>query len=116
MGLEVATTVLTFALAGLLDLLIGLGGSAIVIPILTILGLFLKQAIANGMVTLIATSSGPALAYVRGLMRMVKHVVKEDDKSRRLEGAGKVSNIKNLALQHLRCIYDKSLYFELTFH
>jgi len=77
-----------------LDLLIELGGSAIVIPILTILGFFLKQAIANGMVTLIATSSGPASAYVRGLMRMVKHVVKEDDKSRRLEGLAKLAILK----------------------
>jgi hypothetical protein len=46
------------------------------------------------MVTLIATSSGPALAYVRGLMRMVKHVVKEDDKSRRLEGLAKLAILK----------------------
>jgi uncharacterized membrane protein YfcA len=72
MSLDVATIVLTSALAGFLGSLIGLGGGAIIIPILTLLGVSLKQAIANSMITLIATSSGSASAYVRERLTNVK--------------------------------------------
>jgi len=58
--------------AGFLGSLIGLGGGTIVIPILTLLGVPLKQAIANSMITLIATSSGSASAYVRERLTNVK--------------------------------------------
>ncbi|MER3601759.1 MAG: permease [Nitrososphaerota archaeon] len=50
--------------AGLLGALTGLGGASILIPILVLLGLPLKTAIATGMVVIIATSSGSA-AYVK---------------------------------------------------
>jgi uncharacterized membrane protein YfcA len=72
MSLDVATIVLTSAFAGFLGSLIGLGGGAIIIPILTLLGVPLKQAIANSMITLIATSSGSASAYVRERLTNVK--------------------------------------------
>jgi len=72
MSSDVATIALTSALAGFVGSLIGLGGGAIVIPILTLLGIPLKQAIANSMITLIATSSGSASAYVRERLTNVK--------------------------------------------
>jgi len=72
MSLDVVTIVLTSAFAGFLGSLIGLGGGAIVIPILSILGVPLKQAIANSMITLIATSSGSASAYVRERLTNIK--------------------------------------------
>lgn len=50
--------------AGLLGSLTGLGGASVLIPLLVLLGLPLKVAIATGMVVIIATSSGSA-AYVR---------------------------------------------------
>ena len=70
--MDVVTIVLTSAFAGFLGSLIGLGGGAIVIPILSILGVPLKQAIANSMITLIATSSGSASAYVRERLTNIK--------------------------------------------
>jgi len=72
MSLDVATIILTSAFAGFLGSLIGLGGGTIVIPVLSILGVPLKQAIANSMITLIATSSGSASAYVRERLTNIK--------------------------------------------
>ena len=72
MYLDVVVVMLTSMFAGFLGSLIGLGGGAIVIPILTLLGVPLKQAIANSMITLIATSSGSASAYVRERLTNVK--------------------------------------------
>jgi uncharacterized membrane protein YfcA len=72
MSLDVAIAVLTSAFAGFLGSLIGLGGGAIVIPILTLLGVPLKQAIANSMIILIATSSGSASAYVKERLTNIK--------------------------------------------
>jgi uncharacterized protein len=51
--------------AGFLGALTGLGGASIMIPVLVVLGVPLKYAIAAGMVTIIATSSGSASSYVR---------------------------------------------------
>jgi hypothetical protein len=48
-----------------LGALTGLGGASILIPILVTLGVPVKEAIASGMVTIIATSSGSASSYVR---------------------------------------------------
>jgi uncharacterized membrane protein YfcA len=72
MGLDVVVTMLVSAFAGFLGSLIGLGGGAIVIPVLTLLGVPLKQAIANSMIALIATSSGSASAYVRERLTNIK--------------------------------------------
>ncbi|UWZ81764.1 sulfite exporter TauE/SafE family protein [Occallatibacter riparius] len=67
-------TVLTFTvavwaislLAGFLGALTGLGGGVVVVPALTILlGVDIKYAIGASLVSVIATSSGAAAAYVR---------------------------------------------------
>ncbi|MBD3886499.1 sulfite exporter TauE/SafE family protein [Phormidium tenue FACHB-886] len=53
-------------LAGLLGALTGLGGGVIVVPLLTLgLGVDLRYAIGSALVSVIATSSGAAIAYVR---------------------------------------------------
>ncbi len=57
---------------GFLGSLIGLGGAAILTPILVFLGIPVKEAIACGMVTIIATSSGSASSYVRERITNVK--------------------------------------------
>jgi uncharacterized membrane protein YfcA len=50
---------------GFLGSLTGLGGASILVPVLVSLGIPVKEAIASGMVTIIATSSGSASSYVR---------------------------------------------------
>jgi len=50
---------------GFLGALTGLGGASILIPILVPLGIPVKEAIASGMVAIIATSTGSASSYVR---------------------------------------------------
>ncbi|MDO8567713.1 MAG: sulfite exporter TauE/SafE family protein [Dehalococcoidales bacterium] len=57
---------------GFLGSLIGLGGAAILTPILVFMGIPIKEAIACGMVTIIATSSGSASSYVRERITNVK--------------------------------------------
>lgn len=52
-------------LGGTIGALTGLGGAAIIIPILVLLGVPIKYAIAASMVAIIATSSGSASSYVR---------------------------------------------------
>lgn len=53
-------------LAGLLGSLTGLGGGVIIIPLLTlVLGVDLHYAIGASLVSVIATSSGSAVAYVK---------------------------------------------------
>lgn len=53
-------------LAGTLGALLGLGGGIIVVPVLTLLlGVDIRHAIAASLVSIIATSSGAAAAYVR---------------------------------------------------
>lgn len=54
------------ALAGFLGSLTGLGGGVVVVPALTLaLGVDIKYAIGASLVSVIATSSGSAAAYVR---------------------------------------------------
>lgn len=56
-------------LAGVLGSLLGLGGGTIVVPALTLLfGLNIRYAIGASIVSVIATSSGAAAAYVRERM------------------------------------------------
>ena len=62
---DVITVLLLSILAGLLGSLVGLGGSLVTTPALVALGVPVKYAIAAGMVTIIATSSGSASSYVR---------------------------------------------------
>ena len=50
---------------GFLGALTGLGGASILVPILVLLGIPVKEAIAAGMVAIIATSSGSAATFVR---------------------------------------------------
>jgi uncharacterized membrane protein YfcA len=50
---------------GFLGSLTGLGGASILIPLLVFVGVPVKEAIACGMVSIIATSSGSASSYVR---------------------------------------------------
>lgn len=50
---------------GFIGSLTGIGGASILVPILVFLGIPLKEAIACGMVAIIATSSGSASSYVR---------------------------------------------------
>src|SRR3954454_19772164 len=65
-------TVLAFAIsvgAGLLGSLLGLGGGIIVVPALTLLlKIDIHHAIGASIVSVIATSSGAAAAYVRERM------------------------------------------------
>jgi hypothetical protein len=60
---------ITFAIslaAGVLGSLLGLGGEIIVVPVLTLLmGIDIRYAIGASIVSVIATSSGAAAAYVR---------------------------------------------------
>jgi uncharacterized membrane protein YfcA len=57
---------------GFLGSLTGLGGASILVPLLVMLGIPVKEAIASGMVTIIATSSGSASSYVREGITNVK--------------------------------------------
>lgn len=50
---------------GFLGSLTGLGGASILIPLMVLLGIPVKEAIACGMVAIIATSSGSASSFVR---------------------------------------------------
>lgn len=53
------------AVAGFVGAMAGMGGGVVLIPVLTALGLDIKRAIAVSIVSVIATSSGSASAYVR---------------------------------------------------
>ncbi len=57
---------LTSLLAGLLGALTGLGGGVVIVPVLALLfHVDLRYAIGASLVSVIATSSGAAAAYVR---------------------------------------------------
>ena len=61
-----ALTGLVSAAAGLLGSLTGLGGGVVIVPVLTLLfGVDIHYAIGASLVSVIATSSGAAAAYVR---------------------------------------------------
>src|ERR1700756_3635514 len=54
------------AVAGFLGALTGLGGGVVVVPVLAVaLGINIKYAIGASLVSVIATSSGAAAAYVK---------------------------------------------------
>jgi uncharacterized protein len=57
---------------GFVGSLTGLGGASILVPILVFFGFPIKEAIASGLVSVIATSSGSASAYVRDRLANIK--------------------------------------------
>lgn len=59
-------------LAGLVGSMSGMGGGIVLIPALTLLGMNIKHAIAISIVSVIATSSGSASAYVRDRLTNLK--------------------------------------------
>jgi len=59
------TLLLLSILVGFLGSLTGLGGASMLIPIMVLFGIPVKEAVACGMVAIIATSSGSASSFVR---------------------------------------------------
>jgi uncharacterized membrane protein YfcA len=51
--------------AGFVGAMAGMGGGVVIIPVLTLLGVDIKRAIAISILSVIATSSGSASAYIR---------------------------------------------------
>jgi uncharacterized membrane protein YfcA len=70
--LNMFTLLLISAPVGFLGALTGLGGASILVPLLVLMGIPVKEAIACCMVTIIATSSGSASSYVREGIANVK--------------------------------------------
>lgn len=59
--------------AGILGALLGLGGGVIVVPALTLLfGIDIRYAVGASLVSVIATSSGAAVAYVRDRLTNIR--------------------------------------------
>ena len=66
-------TLLLMSIAvGLVGSLTGLGGASILTPILVLLGFPVKEAVACGMVAIIATSSGSASSFVKDRITNIK--------------------------------------------
>ena len=70
--LDMVTLLLMSIAVGLLGSLTGLGGASILTPILVFLGIPVKEAVACGMVAIIATSSGSASSYVKQRITNIK--------------------------------------------
>jgi uncharacterized membrane protein YfcA len=70
--ISVEAEVLVSAIAGLVGAMSGMGGGVVLIPVLTFLGTDIKHAIAISIVSVIATSSGSASAYVRDRITNLK--------------------------------------------
>jgi uncharacterized membrane protein YfcA len=66
-----ALTALSVAV-GFLGALTGLGGASIIIPILLLLNVPVKEAVASSMVAIIATSSGSAASFVKEELANIK--------------------------------------------
>ncbi len=58
--------------AGFIGAMSGMGGGVVLVPALTLLGLDIKHSIAVSIVSVIATSSGAASAYVRDRLTNLK--------------------------------------------
>ena len=58
--------------AGFVGAMAGMGGGVVLIPVLTMLHVDIKKAIAISIVSVIATSSGSASAYVRDRITNLK--------------------------------------------
>lgn len=70
--LDMLTLLLMSILVGFLGSLTGLGGASILIPVLVFFGIPVKEAVAAGMVAIIATSSGSASSFVRDRISNVR--------------------------------------------
>ncbi len=70
--LDMVTLLLLSIAVGLVGSLTGLGGASILTPILVLLGLPVKEAVACGMVAIIATSSGSASSFVKDRITNIK--------------------------------------------
>ena len=70
--LDMITLLLMSIAVGLLGSLTGLGGASILTPILVFLGFPVKEAVACGMVAIIATSSGSASSFVKERITNIK--------------------------------------------
>ena len=70
--LDMVTLLLLYVAVGLVGSLTGLGGASILTPILVLLGLPVKEAVACGMVAIIATSSGSASSFVKDKITNIK--------------------------------------------
>ena len=57
---------------GFIGALTGIGGASILVPILIIYGIPVKEAIATGMITIIATSSGATMFYLHKEITNIK--------------------------------------------
>jgi uncharacterized protein len=66
------TLLLISVAVGLLGSLTGLGGASILTPILVLMGFPVKEALACGMIVIIATSSGAASSFVKEKIANVK--------------------------------------------
>jgi uncharacterized membrane protein YfcA len=64
--------VLVSIIAGFVGAMSGMGGGVILIPVLTLFGMDIKYAIAVSIVSIIATSSGSASAYVKDRITNLK--------------------------------------------
>lgn len=74
-ALETTLALVSFV-AGVFGAVLGLGGGFILIPFLTlVLGIHIKYAIGASLVSVIATSSGAAAAYVRDRMTNVRTAI-----------------------------------------
>jgi hypothetical protein len=70
--LDMLTVLLISLPVGFVGSLTGIGGASVLVPILVGFGFPVKEAIAAGMVTVIATSSGSAIPFVSGEITNVK--------------------------------------------
>ena len=70
--LDMVTLLLISVAVGLVGSLIGLGGATILTPILVFAGIPVKEAVACGMVAIIATSSGSASSFVKQRIANIK--------------------------------------------
>jgi uncharacterized protein len=72
LSMNMITLLLISIPVGFLGSLTGLGGASILVPLLVFLGVPVKIAIASAMVSVVATSSGSASAYVRERLANVR--------------------------------------------
>lgn len=71
-GMDVLTLILVSVPAGFLGALVGLGGGVILIPLLTMIGVPIKYAIAASIVAIAATSGGSAYVQLRERLTNVR--------------------------------------------
>ena len=71
-SVSIGTAFILSLAAGFVGAMSGMGGGVVLIPVLTFFGLDIKRAIAVSIVSVIATSSGAASAYVRDRITNLK--------------------------------------------